>query len=367
MGTSSRGIRREIARVELAAAEVSSVADLAAAPLEHLTRAVGASTSMLFRFDVAGPEILGGSLKQAMADYREEHFANDAIHRASFRVRHVVTPVILHEWSALDWREHRRGLAYNEFYRRADVEYLLCVHLDEEESGAFGQTGIVLARAASEEPFDRKELDIASHAARALRLAMRRARRVEQLARESESARAILGDRALMTIRPDARVHWASSAAARIGAAWIGPHGWLEEPLRTAVRRLARIAREVGDALGTPIEIELCALPEITAELWLARDDRGHPLIAIELKHAENAPAKTDAQKLAARYGLTAAETRVLYALGDALSNREIAARLGVSIETARTHVARVLSKLGVRSRVEAAILLTRNALARDD
>ncbi|MET8775149.1 response regulator transcription factor [Nocardia sp. NPDC004654] len=67
---------------------------------------------------------------------------------------------------------------------------------------------------------------------------------------------------------------------------------------------------------------------------------------------ADAAPAAPDGLA-----DLTEREREVLDCLGEGLSNAQIAARLFIGETTVKTHVSRVLTKLGVRSRVQAAIL----------
>jgi DNA-binding CsgD family transcriptional regulator len=162
----------------------------------------------------------------------------------------------------------------------------------------------------------------------------------------------------------------ASAIAARVALA--------RGELVTAVGESTTAASRFS-ALGFPLE-------EARAQLVLARAQLaiGSPLALSAARAAcaafEQLGARPDADEAAAllrglgvagrrvtrgeRDDLTARELEVLGLIAAGLSNAEIARRLVISPKTAEHHVGRVLAKLGVRSRAEAAAHAVRAGLA---
>jgi DNA-binding NarL/FixJ family response regulator len=115
--------------------------------------------------------------------------------------------------------------------------------------------------------------------------------------------------------------------------------------LVSAIRTVAR-----GDAVVSPrvtrrlLEEYADSLPDLAASGAAGSADAGeHPAIA----------------------QLTEREREVLLAVADGLSNAEIAERLFVSEATVKSHVGRLLSKLGLRDRVQAVVYAFQTGLVK--
>jgi DNA-binding NarL/FixJ family response regulator len=105
------------------------------------------------------------------------------------------------------------------------------------------------------------------------------------------------------------------------------------------------------------------AIAEATAALnaFDAAGARAAADEAAEVLRSLGGPARTGPKRSAE---LTKREHEVLDLLGHGLTNAEIGQRLFISSKTVEHHVGRVLAKLGLRSRSEAAAYVTRSAIS---
>ncbi|MGP4094282.1 response regulator [Nonomuraea sp. KM90] len=123
--------------------------------------------------------------------------------------------------------------------------------------------------------------------------------------------------------------------ALRAGAAGFLLKNTDAESLVEAVRVVAR-----GDGLISP---------GVTRRLISAFAEQASPV-------RRDAVGDTAGGSAGGSAGLTPREREVLACIGRGLSNAEIARELDMAEATTKTHVSRVLNKLGLRSRVQAAI-----------
>jgi DNA-binding NarL/FixJ family response regulator len=142
------------------------------------------------------------------------------------------------------------------------------------------------------------------------------------------------------------------------------PHRCLQEALTAFSRahmpvELARTRLEMAKALADE-RPELAIAEATTALDDLERLEATRDAdAAAALVRSLGGPARTGPKGVGL---LTRREAEVLDLLGHGLSNPEIGARLFISRKTVEHHVGRLLAKLGLRSRAEAAAYATRHA-----
>jgi DNA-binding CsgD family transcriptional regulator len=334
-----------------AAGDVLTLGELAGEPLRALERALGATGALLYRYSAEGAlERLGGGLCSVVQDYGREIWVRDPAQQRPHALPpgpRVVLPV------KVAGREAFRGSdAYGTFYRPREIEDLMCVWLSPCRHGAEGMTAMLFVRPRRLDPFDRADVALMRRLLPAFASAVRRQARVPAVMRRQDQTSQLadwVGHGACVAVDREGRLLWVSKPAERFllrSAGFVR----LPEPVARACRvqsERKRVHSTVGfiDSAGRSAQ----------ADLIRCNDERAGTVIVSF--HA-------DARETARRHGLTSAEWRVLGVLAQGLSNPEIACRLHVSLETVRTHVKRVLAKLGLHSRLQAA--LWKNSLDQD-
>ena len=157
----------------------------------------------------------------------------------------------------------------------------------------------------------------------------------------------LLGQAVATTDPPAARTHLETALSAFVRAGI---------PYRAAATRLL-LARLLGRddrvVAGAEARVALSVFEDLGA-------DRDADAAAALMRDLGIRAARTFPRTVGR---LTTREREVLALLGEGLANPEIAERLFLSRKTVEHHVARVLSKLGLRGRAEAAALAARTAL----
>ncbi len=143
----------------------------------------------------------------------------------------------------------------------------------------------------------------------------------------------------------------------------------LGRPYRAAqaLRRKAEALLASGDRdAAAAVALEALTAAQTIGAGWLASEIEGFALRArlrLEPDESSPAPAPTATDAGEDPFGLTPRERQVLALLADGRTNREIGQALYMAEKTASVHVSRILSKLDVRSRTEAAAVAHRVGL----
>jgi two-component system, NarL family, nitrate/nitrite response regulator NarL len=108
-------------------------------------------------------------------------------------------------------------------------------------------------------------------------------------------------------------------------------------------------------------------------EIWVSRTATSQLIQRFRMHPAEPAAAAADAKSTSIvqapaqtpvrDYGLTRREWDIVRAIGDAMSNKDIAVQLGISEYTVKHHLTNIYNKIGVYSRLELAMMATHHGL----
>jgi DNA-binding NarL/FixJ family response regulator len=147
---------------------------------------------------------------------------------------------------------------------------------------------------------------------------------------------------------------------------WAPPDQPTTAPVHDQATALLILTEEVEDLQQQPQAAGLFSRQEGPASLGVAirQVARGQEylspslaLVLLQRREEQEQPTEPTAADFAA---LTEREQQVLQFLAQGLSNKEIAARLYLSVRTVEGHLANAYAKLDVHSRTEAALLAAR-------
>jgi ATP/maltotriose-dependent transcriptional regulator MalT len=144
-------------------------------------------------------------------------------------------------------------------------------------------------------------------------------------------------------------------------AAW----GRLERPYPSAIARWRQAQASLGradrDGAGRALA-EAAAIADRLGAGWLAGESEGLAARA-RLSVPHPAAAEPEAEDDEVPFGLTPRELQVLTLVASGATNREIGEKLFMAEKTASVHVSRILTKLDVRGRTEAAAVAHRHGI----
>jgi DNA-binding CsgD family transcriptional regulator len=154
---------------------------------------------------------------------------------------------------------------------------------------------------------------------------------------------------------------------------WLAAAGeWdaIARPYQAAIARwrAAEAHVEAGErSEGAEVAARALASAKELGSRWLVDEltalaERGR--LDLERGAASDHPAAADDGAAEDPFGLTARERQVLALLAEGATNRQIGAALFMAEKTASVHVSRILAKLGVRSRTQAAAVAHRLRLS---
>ena len=281
-------------------------------------------------------------------------------------------PRLLSDEEWIDKSDLKRTEFYNDFLAPLEIDSLLFVRLTARD---LDHVVINVCRSPRQGRFESHDMErvarIHPHLIRAFRLSCKLA--WERSARETLGDVIEHSDHAVLIVTQDGRVEHANPAAEALlarneslrvfGGRLVGPTPDATDQLRRLFARATsneRNARAGGTGSvtspGRRFPLSVTVAPLNDAALPLPDRHRRAMVCVTDLE----APVNVPEARLRELFGLTAAETKVALGLLTGSGPREIAEEIGVSFNTVRTHLARVLAKTGTRRQGELIRVLMR-------
>ena len=351
-------VRRKLDAALVAASDALSLDELAARAVPALSGAVRAFEGITFSFGRDGMPFGIGKGQSAMSEYVGRGYIRDDPHD---RVGRRDVAMVRVASDLFEREELHRSRAYREFFGPQRCEYIANLRLTPSGFGEPDTVCLLLMRRPWQADFTRAHIALLSAALPAFQSAAQRHARIQAAVARGKMletvVEALIGE-PVVVFDQQGRPLWRSNRAREVVECSDATSHPLSVSLRSEARKLALMAQRERNGCASRMGLELpySGGPSIaSADLTIARGAGGNTYVVARLR--ERKPDAVKLGMLAEHYDLTPAETAVLGQIAEGLSNREIAERQRVSLETARTHVHRVLQKLGVPTRTRAALL----------
>lgn len=312
--------------------------------LDELHGVLSLRGSLLYQYTNGPPLFLHGSLVDGLqhVDTSLMQPRYDPFHRMVPRL--APRPRVVHASVDVPRDVLRESAAYRHVYREHGIDHAVCIWIDGRRPPEPGMTGMFLTRSDDDGAFEPRHLELLRNALPLLTTAAERAD------------------------APSLDAPWLDLDA---GGHLVGLSPNAEMRLRATQLR----PRELADRLWGPIsrwQTLRTAHPfagQARAVFHVVERRRGTLFVEVTEQDGELRLRLLDRHdvpelaELRERHGLTVSEVAVLQALALGLSNTETADYLCICEETVKTHVRRLLAKLGLQSRLQAGLLMQRIVL----
>lgn len=343
------------AKILQAAYESSSWEDFGAQALPFFDEIFNTSISILCRTDACGTMIGHGGAVEIHRQWAERYFDGDPM----VPVFQKMNPGILHASERPEWKAFLKAPVYRELGRPNGMHDFFNLQFNRSLHQP-GSINLLLARGPQQPNFSREDRLRAESLMPPLQALGRWIDRSTSLSESCATLEGIMDSegRPKMAFDVGGKLLCASGSAEKLAGFHARGRFRIEPKLLAAVRRFGDLSKgRIGESLSPQVACFGKKGQLLRATLRLAKTRSGNRFVLAEIEPADLSDQLPQLATLALRFGLTKTETEVLRLLAQGLSDQEIAQRLFVSRDTVHTHAGHLFGKLGVRSRLQAALM----------